>query len=210
MDKAPEKLSSSEAELLLRLARATLDHIVAGGSMPRLDPNSLSSRLTENRACFVTLRNQGELRGCVGSVVASKPLFEGAMDSVRGAARRDRRFQPVTADELENIHIELSILTEPVRLNYDSPKALLEMLQPHRHGVLLRIGARTATFLPKVWDDIPDKQEFLARLCAKAGFDPRAWREKNAIICVYEAEVIEENFHPSTTPMPPAPNKTAP
>jgi AmmeMemoRadiSam system protein A len=202
IDKAPDKLSSSEAELLLRLARATLNHIVAGGAMPSLDPNTLSSSLTEERACFATLRNHGELRGCVGSVVASKPLFEGVMESVRGAARRDSRFQPVTADELERIHIELSILTEPVPLNYDSPEALLELVQPHEHGVLLRIGARTATFLPKVWDDIPDKQEFLARLCAKAGFEPRAWRGKNAIVSVYGAEVIEESVHLPTTPMP--------
>jgi AmmeMemoRadiSam system protein A len=210
IDKVPERLDGSEAELLLRLARATLVNIATGGALPKPDPNSLNLKLTEKRACFVTLKNRGELRGCVGSVVASKPLFEGVMDSVRGAASRDSRFRPVTADEMGNIHIEVSVLTEPIPLNYESPEALLGMLQPYQHGVLLRIGAHTATFLPKVWEDIPDKEEFLARLCAKAGFDARAWRSDDAFISVYEAEVIEENSHSSAIPTPNIPNKTVP
>jgi AMMECR1 domain-containing protein len=76
--------------------------------------------------------------------------------------------------------------------------------------VLLRIGERTATFLPKVWDDIPDKEEFLSRLCAKAGFEPLAWKGENAIISVYEAEVIEENSQSAATPIQIVPDKTIP
>ena len=210
MDKARDRLNPSETDLLLRLARTTLVNIVVGGAMPRPDPSSLSSRLTERRSCFATLRNRGELRGCVGNLVASKPLFEAVMDSISGAARRDSRFHPVTADELENIRIELSILSEPVVLKSESPDALLGMLQPGRHGVLLRIGDRTSTFLPKVWDDIPDREEFLSRLCAKAGFEPLAWRGKNAILSVYEAEVIEENNQSTATPTQIVPNKLIP
>lgn len=119
------------------------------------------------------------------------------MESVCGAASRDRRFRPVSADELENIRIELSILTEPVPLTWGSPEELLQALQPQRHGVLLRLGNSAATFLPQVWDDIPDREEFLARLCAKAGLDSQAWRDEKASISVYESEVIEEGAtHP--------------
>jgi len=210
MDKAPEKLNRSETEFLLSLARATLVSIIVGGVVPKPDASSLSSRLIEKRCCFATLRNRGELRGCVGNLVASKPLFEAVTDSVSGAARRDSRFRPVTADELENIRIELSVLSEPVVLKSESPDALLGMLQPGRQGVLLRIGERTSTFLPKVWEEIPDREEFLSRLCAKAGFEPLAWRDENAIISVYEAEVIEENDQSAETPTQIAPDKIIP
>ena len=197
MDNAPEKLNRSEIELLLNLARETLANIVVGSALPKPDVGSLSPRLIERRSCFATLRNRGELRGCVGNLVATKPLFEAVMDSVSGAARRDSRFQPVKVEELDIIRIEISILSDPVVMPSESPDVLLGMLQPGRHGVLLRIGDRTSTFLPKVWDDIPDKEEFLSRLCAKAGLAPQAWRSQDARIAVYEAEVIEEDFHSS-------------
>ncbi len=190
----PPKLDPPEAQLLLRLARSTLVNLVTELAPPKPDLKSMSPRLLEKRACFATLRNAGKLRGCVGNLTGSKPLYEAVVDSVSGAARRDSRFPPVAADELESIRIELSLLTEPSPLHCDSPVALLQALQPHRHGVLLRIGNQTSTFLPKVWDDLPDKEEFLARLCAKGGFEPTAWRAENATISVYEAEVIEEHF----------------
>ena len=210
MDNAPEKLNSSEIELLLNLARETLANIVAGSALPKPDVGSLSPRLTERRSCFATLRNRGELRGCVGNLVAAKPLFEAVMESVSGAARRDSRFQPVKAEELDIIRIEISILSDPVVLKSESPDILLGMLQPGRHGVLLRIGDRTSTFLPKVWDEIPDKEEFLSRLCAKAGFEPVAWRGKDAILSVYEAEVIEDNNPSASNLNQSAPNNIVP
>jgi len=210
MDNAPEKLNSSEIELLLNLARETLANIVVGSALPKPDVGSLSPRLTERRSCFATLRNRGELRGCVGNLVAAKPLFEAVMESVSGAARRDSRFQPVRAEELDIIRIEISILSDPVVLKGESPDVLLGMLQPGRHGVLLRIGDRTSTFLPKVWDEIPDKEEFLSRLCAKAGFEPVAWRGKDAILSVYEAEVIEDNDASADILNQSAPNNIVP
>jgi AmmeMemoRadiSam system protein A len=210
MEKPHVKLNHSEREFLLCLARTTLVNTVCGTLMPKPDISSPSSGLLEKRSCFATLRNRGELRGCVGNLTASKPLFEAVIDSVSAAARRDSRFRPVTADELENIHIELSILSDPVVLESESPDLLLGMLQPGRHGVLLRIGERTATFLPKVWDDIPDKEEFLSRLCAKAGFGPLAWRGENAIISVYDADVIEDNQHSITMPIQTLPHKLVP
>jgi len=210
MDNAPEKLNRSEIELLLNLARETLANIVVGSALPKPDVSSLSPRLTERRSCFATLRNRGELRGCVGNLVAAKPLFEAVMESVSGAARRDSRFQPVRAEELDIIRIEISILSDPMVLKSESPDVLLGMLQPGRHGVLLRIGDRTSTFLPKVWDDIPDKEEFLSRLCAKAGFEAVAWRGKDAILSVYEAEVIEDNDPSAATLNQSAPNSIVP
>ena len=196
---APAKLDPTDAKRLLLLARSTLVKTVTGQDLPQPDPDSMSPRLLEHQACFATLRNRGALRGCVGNLVALKPLFEAVVDSVSGAARRDSRFPPVSADELESIRIELSLLTEPALLHCDSPAALLQSLQPHLHGVILRIGNSTSTFLPKVWDDLPEKEEFLARLCTKGGFETTAWRGDNASISVYEAEVLEEKFPLSQT-----------
>ena len=192
-------LGAAQQEALLKLARTALVNAVTGMAPPEPDSNDLSVFLKEPRACFVTLRNKGELRGCIGNVVASKPLFEAVTNNAIGAARRDSRFPPVTVDELDDIHIELSILSEPKPLNYSSREALFEMLRPGRDGVLLTVGNRTATFLPQVWENLPDKEEFLARLCAKAGLEPAAWRLGDLLISTYEVQILSESDQPNTS-----------
>jgi uncharacterized protein len=114
------------------------------------------------------------------------------MENARGAALRDHRFPPVTRDEVDRIHIEISVLTEPQPLKFGSPEELLEKLQPHRDGVVLEIGGRGATFLPQVWEQLPDKVEFLNHLARKAGCEPEAWRGKDVNVSIYHAEAFEE------------------
>ncbi len=189
----PEPLSAPQKLFLLQLARAALTSVLKNGPLPLPDPQALMPQLTANRACFVTLRNQGQLRGCIGNLLNPRPLFEGVIQNVSGAARRDWRFAPVTVDELPDLQIELSVLTEPKVISWESPEQLLELLQPGRDGVLIQVGNQTATFLPKVWEDLPDKEEFMAKLCAKAGLGPLAWRGGDAVISSYEAEVFHED-----------------
>ncbi|MEK9145576.1 MAG: AmmeMemoRadiSam system protein A, partial [Elusimicrobiota bacterium] len=104
------------------------------------------------------------------------------------AAFEDRRFQPVAKDELEKVHIEISILTQPVRVKDHGA------VVPGKHGVTARQGRNSGLFLPTVWEQLPTKEEFLTRLCAeKAGLPPDCWKDPSVILSVFESEVFEEN-----------------
>ena len=112
--------------------------------------------------------------------------------SARNAALRDPRFPPVAPGELETVKIEISVLTEPQPLAFSSPDDLLSKLQPNEDGVVLRIGFRTATFLPQVWAQIPDKVQFLNHLAEKVGCEAAAWRGKETTVAIYHAECFHE------------------
>ena len=105
---------------------------------------------------------------------------------------RDSRFPAVTPGEVDCIKIEISVLTEPQPLAFSSSEDLLGKLHPNRDGVILCIGPRTSTFLPQVWEQLPDKAQFLNHLAQKAGCKPSAWRGKDAQVSVYHVECFEE------------------
>jgi AmmeMemoRadiSam system protein A len=105
---------------------------------------------------------------------------------------RDTRFPSVQPDELDQIRIEISVLTDPQPLPFTSPDDLLSKLHPNEDGVLLHIGPRTATFLPQVWAQLPDKAEFLNHLSQKAGCESSAWRGKDVSVSIYHVECFEE------------------
>ena len=115
------------------------------------------------------------------------------MDSARNAALNDPRFDPVQHDELEDLKFEISVLTDPEPLPFSSPEDLLNKLHPRYDGVVLRVGCRAATFLPQVWEHLPDPKDFLNRLSEKAGCEPSAWRDQEAAVSVYHAESFHEN-----------------
>ncbi|MBI5608322.1 MAG: AmmeMemoRadiSam system protein A [Deltaproteobacteria bacterium] len=126
-------------------------------------------------ATFVTLEEDGQLRGCIGNLEPSKTLAESLADNAASAALRDPRFAPVTADEIADLTMEISILSPMRPLSVASWQALHDALQPGRDGLLVRMGGRGATFLPAVWDDLPDRTAFLDHLWRKAGLAPRQW-----------------------------------
>jgi AmmeMemoRadiSam system protein A len=140
----------------------------------------------------VTLTASGQLRGCIGNLAADEPLYQAVMDNARSAALRDGRFASVTAAEVDTLRIEISVLTEPRPLPFSSPDDLLTRLQPQRDGVVLNLGARRATFLPQVWEDLPNPQEFLEHLARKAGGAAGDWRGKEVSVSVYRVEAFEE------------------
>ena len=189
---APENLSAAERKLLLELARKTLSSVTANGSLPELAAKDVPPKLAEKQACFVTLTKNGALRGCIGHLMAIEPLHQAVAENARNAALRDPRFPPVQPDELAQIRIEISVLTEPQPLSFSSPEDLLSKLHPNEDGVLLHIGPRTATFLPQVWAQIPDKAEFLNHLSQKAGCEASAWRGKDISVSIYHVECFEE------------------
>ena len=187
-----QQYAMPERRFMLGLARQTLASAVSNQPLPEVASGELVSGLTQKRACFVTLTDSTGLRGCIGHILPREPLYRAVMESARSAALRDPRFPPVQPEEVGRLRIEISVLTEPQPLLFGLPEELLEQLQPGEHGVLLRIGHRSATFLPQVWEHVPDKIQFLERLCEKAGCDSSAWQRTGAAVSVYRAECFEE------------------
>jgi len=186
------RLAPADARRLLELARTALREVTATGRLPQVDPATLSAALRADGACFVTLTKSGELRGCIGHLVAQMPLYQAVLDNTRNAARRDPRFPPVRTNELDQIRIEISVLTPPEPLAFSSPEDLLAKLVPGRDGVILKIGGRQATFLPQVWEQLPDKAEFLDHLSRKAGLPGSAWRGRDVQVLTYRVDAFHE------------------
>lgn len=192
-----ETLTFEEQKILLRLAREALERAVSGEELLPLDLASLPASLREEGCSFITLTAHGLLRGCIGSLDAYQALVEDVREHAIAAALKDPRFPPVQKDELKAIRIEVSRLTRPVSLEYTDPNDLLFKLRPHLDGVVLRDDPyRRATFLPQVWEKIPDCAEFLNNLCYKMGLEPGAWRHKHFEVLTYQVEEFHEGAFP--------------
>jgi AmmeMemoRadiSam system protein A len=142
-------------------------------------------------ASFVTLTQDGELRGCVGSLVAYRSLYLDVIENAVHAAVHDSRFSPVQYAELEKIHIEVSILSQPTPLVYKNADDLLSKLDPSL-GVIIEENGYHATFLPQVWEQVPDKREFLEHLCQKAGLSSDEWKTGKLNVKTYTVFAVEE------------------
>jgi AmmeMemoRadiSam system protein A len=164
-----------DRESLLGIARASIRHGLEHGSALRVDPERFSPRLREPGACFVTLRRSGTLRGCVGSLRATRPLVEDVAENAFASAFRDSRFQPLTETEHADLDLHLSILTPPEPLPCRSEAELLSRLRPGIDGLILEDGPRRATFLPAVWESLADPKKFLVELKRKAGLSEDHW-----------------------------------
>jgi AmmeMemoRadiSam system protein A len=185
-------LTNEEKLILLKVAREALEHGVTGKGLPPLDQNVLTPNLIEQGASFVTLTINTELRGCIGTLEAYQPLVEDVREHAIAAALKDPRFPPVTPAELNRIKLEISRLTAPLPLEYSSAGDLIKKLKPHVDGVVLKNGNRRATFLPQVWEKIPDPVEFLEHLCRKMGMKENDWRILPMDVLVYQVEEFQE------------------
>ncbi|MGB2818986.1 MAG: AmmeMemoRadiSam system protein B [Burkholderiaceae bacterium] len=139
--------------------------------------------LDEPGATFVTLRRHGELRGCIGSLEADRPLREDVAANARAAALRDPRFAPLTKAELDGLRIEMSLLSPPRPLSFANEDDVVRQLANGRDGVLLEAGHRRSTFLPQVWEQLPDARDFLRHLKAKAGLPADFWSDEIRVSC---------------------------
>jgi len=190
--KMDDKLTSEEKQTLLRLARQALEAGVRGVPLPTLDPAALTPILQAEGASFVTLTVNGALRGCIGALEPYQSLAEDVREHAVAAALEDYRFPNVQEGELARIKIEVSRLTIPAPLEYKDPDDLLTKLHTGADGVILRDGFRRATFLPQVWEKIPDKADFLSNLCYKMGAAPDTWRRKHLKVLTYQVEEFHE------------------
>ncbi len=150
-------------------------------------PEDIDPALKEERGVFVTLEKHGQLRGCIGNF-GGVPIYKGVVDNAINAAFHDPRFDPVSEGELDSIKVEVSVLSSPRPLSYENPDDLLSKLKPS-YGVILHKGMHSATFLPQVWEDLPDKIDFLEHLAIKAGLDKDAW--KTAKYEVYQVKAYK-------------------
>jgi AmmeMemoRadiSam system protein A len=166
---------AAEREDLLATAREAVAYGVRTGRLLEVDPEEHPERLREKRACFVTLRKHGGLRGCLGSLVATRPLVSEVARSAHGAALADTRFEPVREEELPQLDFHISLLTPLEPLPAASEQALLAALEPGRDGLVLHEGDATATFLPSVWEQVRSPAEFLHELRRKAGLQRDHW-----------------------------------
>jgi AmmeMemoRadiSam system protein A len=169
--------------------------VVREGVVVLPDEGVLVGRLGQPGASFVTLtrREGGELRGCTGSLEAMDPLALNVCYCAVQTALYDYRFPPVSALELEDIEIEVSVLTPPQALGYASPEELLEVLEARKPGVLIQRGEHRATFLPQVWERLPEAGVFLGYLCMKAGLGGEDYLEPGLEVFTYQVEKFSES-----------------
>lgn len=177
-----------DRELLLQLAREALVIAVRGEQLPELDITSIPPNLLEHGATFVTLMKNEELRGCIGSLEAKRPLAEDVRIHAMAAALEDYRFPPVTQQEIPGISIEISRLTAPQRINYRAVDELVKQINPGVDGVVIKKGIRRATFLPQVWEKVPDIEKFMGMLCRKMGVESGYWQSGSVEIFTYQVE----------------------
>jgi AmmeMemoRadiSam system protein A len=186
------RTTDADRVYLLKLARAAIASRLGKKDAP-LQLDTPPDFVTDKRGCFVTLNKSGELRGCIGTIEPVQRLADCIADNAVNAAFRDPRFPQLTAAELDEVDIEVSVLTVPQPLEYDGPKDLLKKLKPGVHGVILTNGRHRSTFLPQVWEQLPKPESFLIRLCQKAGLTPNCWQDPDTRIDVYEAEHFAEH-----------------
>lgn len=192
-----DNLTLEEQKILLHIAREAIEYRVRGGKLPPIQTASLTSNLREEGATFVTLTIGGQLRGCIGALEAYQPLADDVREHAVAAALEDSRFPPLREDELSRIQIEVSRLTRPVPLEYQDADDLISKLRPNVDGVLIKDGLRRATFLPQVWEKLPDPSEFMDNLCYKMGVGHHHWRNKHLDVFIYQVEEFHE--HPNNT-----------
>jgi len=186
-----DRPDAEKGATLLKLARAEI-----ASKLGR--PGAVSAQsdwLAEPGATFVTLTRQGELRGCIGTLEAHRPLGVDVRENAVAAAFRDPRFMPLSRAEFDEIRVEVSLLSPTEPLAVDDEAAALAALRPHVDGVVFEYGHYRSTFLPQVWEQLPEPAEFLAHLKRKAGLPVDFWAEQVKLSRYTVSKWKEEGRH---------------
>jgi uncharacterized protein len=175
-------LPTPERRELLALARSSIESALSngrsGGELVAFAAASVPPGLTVRRSSFVTLRRGEELRGCCGTLDAPRPLAEDVWRNAWAAAFNDYRFPPLTAAEWPHVNVHLSLLTTPEPLDVTSEAELLALLRPSIDGLILESDTARATFLPAVWEQLPEPVQFVRQLKMKAGWSATYWSDR--------------------------------
>ena len=188
-----DQISDEEGEALVYLARKAIEEYLITGITVDLKEIPYES-WKKKGASFVTLENRttGALRGCIGSIIPVRPLYKDVIHNAISAATQDPRFPPVTVNELPEIRVKVSVLSYPEALEFKDPAELLKKIEPFKDGLILKYENFQGTFLPDVWQQIPDRQLFLTNLCSKAGMPPDCWLKYPIKIYRYRTKTFSE------------------
>lgn len=169
--------SAAQQRLLLGLAIAAIRYGSVHDTAMPLNSADYDTSLQKPRATFVTLTKNGRLRGCIGTLTARLPLVEDVVHNAWQAAFHDPRFEPLRPDELQSLHISISILSPPQTCALSSEQELLDKLRPGKDGLIIEEGHHRATFLPSVWHELPEAAAFVEHLKLKAGLPRHYWSQ---------------------------------
>jgi AmmeMemoRadiSam system protein A len=170
-------MKARERQLLFQIARNAISRGLETGGKYSFKTESLPDELKEKRATFVTLTIGGELRGCIGMLEACRPLAEDVAENAQAAAFGDPRFPPLAPKEFEQLEIRISVLSPPEELTFSSEEDLLNQIRPGIDGLILQDGFHRGTFLPSVWQELPEKELFWVHLKRKAGLPANYWSD---------------------------------
>jgi uncharacterized protein len=183
-------MNDTQKQTLLKVARDTVEAVIKGGLIPK--PKSSDPELNAPCGCFVTLKNRGQLRGCIGQFTSDRPLIELVVEMAKASATGDPRFfsDPITADELEQLDVEISVLS-PLQKT-DDPLSLRLGVD----GIYIKRGCASGCFLPQVATEAGwNKKEFLSYCCThKAGLPADAWKDPKTEVYLFSAEVFGAEF----------------
>ena len=168
-------LTQDDQQTCLNVASQSIKHGLQEGKALQVSTFDYSADLQQHLASFVTLHKNAELRGCIGSLEAHQPLIDDIAEHAYAAAFQDPRFPQLQNNEFEQLEIEISVLSKPELMTFESEEDLLQQIRPEIDGLIIEHGYHRGTFLPSVWEQLPDKKEFLNHLKMKAGLSIDWW-----------------------------------
>lgn len=186
-------MTLNDKKYLLQLARRTIDKYLQSKNIIKLEDSELTKALLDKRATFVTLEKNHHLRGCIGDLEPQKPLYQSVIDNSLASAFLDSRFPPLNKTELKDIIIEISILSPLKQIPlFKNSEELLNYLSHRKPGLLIKKNGFQATFLPQVWEELPEAKNFMTQLCLKAGMNPDEWQNLEMEIYEYQVEKFKD------------------
>ena len=180
-------LKENYSDFMLSLCRESILEEFGEGAASTSHP----AIFNQSGACFVTLKRNGNLRGCIGSIIAHQPLINDLICNAKNAAFRDPRFRPLQREEFDDLVMDISILSDPKPMRFDDEQDLLNQIVPYKDGIIIRDGRYQAVYLPSVWEELPDKELFLKSLKVKAGMSPNHFSSSFQAFR-FETEYIEQ------------------
>lgn len=187
-----EKIDTPDRTSLLEVAAASIAHGFKHHKPMEIDPAKFSQALNQHRTSFVTLKIDGQLRGCIGRLEADGPLVRSVARNGYAAAFQDPRFEPLTEPLWRQTDVHIAVLSKTTPMNFQDEDDLLRQLRPGVDGLVLEAGRCRGTFLPAVWQTLPNPKQFLGQLKVKAGLLPDAW-PKDIQISRYTCVSISKN-----------------
>ncbi len=172
-----DQLTPQQQQQLLQVARESIEYGLQHGHAIRVETDTYDEQLQQQGASFVTLNKNGALRGCIGTLQPYQPLVNDVAEHARAAAFSDPRFPPLGSDEFAGIVISVSVLGRPNAISFSDEEDLITQLKPSQDGLIFEEGGARGTFLPSVWESLPEPRQFLQQLKRKAGLPIDYWSD---------------------------------